>query len=377
MLRKISAGRRNIMILILVLLLGLGWNATLLAQTPFFQGKTITIAVGTKAGDVYDLYPRLLAEYWTKNIPGNPNIIVQNVPGAASLIAANQVYNVAKPDGLSLAAIYPALYFDQLIKRPEVKYDWAKWNWLGSPVKSNQLLYMRADTPYKSIDDIRKASTAPKCGSTGIASAGYYIPKLLEEVLGSKFDVVSGYVSGQDIDLAVERGELQCRAFTITAYYAREPFISWRKRNFTNVLIQTGSQRDARIKESPTIYELMDRYKTSAAGRTLAKVILASGDLGRPIVAPPGVPADRIKILRDGFDKTVADAAFLAEAEKRRLEIDPTKWDEMESLAKEVISSCRFLSVKLKRSCSSPLICRPLGSVTVTVNNTLRSVARS
>jgi len=236
-----------------------------------------------------------------------------------------------------LAAIYPALYFDQLIKRPEVKYDWAKWNWLGSPVKSNQLLYMRADTPYKSIDDIRKASTAPKCGSTGIASAGYYIPKLLEEVLGSKFDVVSGYVSGQDIDLAVERGELQCRAFTITAYYAREPFISWRKRNFTNVLIQTGSQRDARIKESPTIYELMDRYKTSAAGRTLAKVILASGDLGRPIVAPPGVPADRIKILRDGFDKTVADAAFLAEAEKRRLEIDPTKWDEMESLAKEVM----------------------------------------
>ena len=275
---------------------------------------------------------------WTKHIPGNPNIIVQNVPGAASLIAANQVYNIAKPDGLTLAAIYPSLYFDQLIKRPEVKYDWAKWQWLGSPVKSNQLLYMRADTPYKSMDDIRKAATAPKCGSTGIASAGYYIPKLLEEVLNAKFDIVSGYVSGQDIDLAVERGELQCRAFTITAYYAREPFISWRKRNFTNVLIQTGSQRDARIKEAPTIYELMDRYKTSAAGRTLAKVILASGDLGRPIVAPPGVPADRIKILRDAFDKTLADPAFLAEAEKRRLEIDPTKWDEMESLAKEVMA---------------------------------------
>ena len=327
------------MIAILVLLFGLGWSSTSLAQTPFFQGKTITIAAGTKAGDVYDLYPRLLAEYWPKHIPGNPNIIVQNVPGAASLIAANQVYNVAKPDGLSLAAIYPSLYFDQLIKRPEVKFDWAKWSWLGSPVKSNQLLYMRADTPYKSMDDIRKASTAPKCGSTGIASAGYYIPKLLEEVLGSKFDIVSGYVSGQDIDLAVERGELQCRAFTITAYYAREPFISWRKRNFTNVLIQTGSQRDARIKDAPTIYELMDKYKTTAAGRTLAKVILASGDLGRPIVAPPGVPADRIKILRDSFDKTIAEPAFLAEAERRRLEIDPTKWDELESLAKEVMAT--------------------------------------
>ena len=327
------------MILILVIAFVIGWHSNLFAQAPFFQGKTISIAVGTKAGDVYDLYPRLLAEFWTKHIPGNPNIIVQNVPGAASLIAANQVYNVAKPDGLTLAAIYPALYFDQLIKKPEVKYDWAKWNWLGSPVKSNHLLYMRADTPYKTIDDVRKASTAPKCGATGIASTGYYMPKLMEEVLGTKFDIVSGYVSGQDIDLAVERGELQCRAFTITAYFAREPFISWRKKNFTNVLIQTGNRRDLRIKDSPTIYELMDRYKTSDSGRALAKVILASGDLGRPIVAPPAVPPDRIKILRESFEKTIQDPALWAEAERRRLEIDPTPGEEMEVLAKDVMAT--------------------------------------
>src|ERR687895_2245789 len=158
------------------------------AQAPFYQGKTITIIVGTKAGDAYDLYPRMLAEFMPKHIPGNPNIIVQNVPGAASLIAANQVYNVAKPDGLTIGAIYPALYFDQLIKKPEAKYDWAKFVWIGSPVKSNHLLYMRADTPYKSIDDIRKATTAPKCGATGVASTGYYMPKLMEEVLNAKFD---------------------------------------------------------------------------------------------------------------------------------------------------------------------------------------------
>jgi tripartite-type tricarboxylate transporter receptor subunit TctC len=325
------------MIAILVLLLTLGWSSTLLAQVPFYQGKTISIIVGTKAGDVYDLYPRLLAEFWTKHIPGSPNIIVQNVPGAGSLIAANQVYNIAKPDGLTLGAIYPALYFNQLIKKPEVKYDWAKFNFIGSTVTSNQLLYMRADTPYNSIEDVRKATTAPKCGATDISSAGYYIPKIIDETLGTKFDIVSGYTSGQDIDLAVERGELQCRAFTITAYFAREPFISWRKRNFTNVLIQTGSKRDARLKDTPTIYELMDKYKTTDGGRSLAKVILASGDFGRPIVAPPGVPADRVKALRDGFDKTLADPALLAEAERRRLEIDPTRWDEMESLAKDVM----------------------------------------
>ena len=327
------------MLSFLVLLAALLWSSLVGAQTPFYQGKTISVIVGTKAGDVYDLYPRLLAEHWSKHIPGNPNIIVQNMPGAASLIAANHVYNVAKPDGLTVAAIYPALYFDQLIQKPEAKYDWAKWNWIGSPVKSNHLLYMRADTPYKSVDDVRKAATAPKCGATGIASTGYYMPKLMEEVLGAKFDIVSGYVSGQDIDLAVERGELQCRAFTITAYHAREPFISWRKKNFTNVLIQTGTKRDARLKDSPTIYELMDRYKVGEAGRSLSKVILASGDFGRPIAVHPAVPPDRVKILRDAFEKTIVEGPFLAEAERRRLEIDPTKWDEMNSLAKDVMAT--------------------------------------
>jgi tripartite-type tricarboxylate transporter receptor subunit TctC len=309
------------------------------AQTPFYQGKTITIVVGTKAGDAYDLYPRMLAEFMPKYIPGSPNIIIQNVPGAASMIAANQVYNVAKPDGLTLGAIYPALYFEQLTKKPEVKFDWTKFGWVGNPVTSNHLLYMRSDAPFKSMDDIRNASAAPKCGSNGITSTGYYLPKLMEETIGTKFDIVLGYQSGQDVDLAVERGEVVCRAFTITAYFAREPFISWRKRGFVNVLMQSGAKRDSRLKDAPTIYELMDKYKSSAAGRSLAKVVLSAGEFGRPLVAPPGVPADRIKILRDAFDKSVSDPALLATAEKRRLEMDPATGAELETLAKEVMAA--------------------------------------
>lgn len=315
------------------------WSAGAWAQAPFYQGKTITMVVGTKAGDVYDLYARLIGEHMRRFIPGNPNVIAQNMPGVASLIAANHVYNVARPDGLTLGAIYPALYFEQLMKRPEVKFDWTRFGWIGSTVTSNHLLYMRADTPYKTLDDVRKASAAPKCGATGVTSTGYYMPKLLEETLGTKFDIVSGYQSGQDIDLAVERGEIVCRAFTITAYFAREPFISWRKRGFVRVLVQTGSRRDERLKDVPTIYEYMDKYKTPESGRQLAKLVLAAGDFGRPIVAPPNVPADRLKILRDAFDKAIKDPALLAEAEKRRLEIDPTSWQELESLAKEVMSA--------------------------------------
>jgi tripartite-type tricarboxylate transporter receptor subunit TctC len=263
--------------LILVLL-----SSTAFAQTPYYAGKTITIVAGTKAGDVYDLYARMFAQYMPKYIPGNPNIIVQNMAGAGSMIAANFVYNVSNPDGLTIGAIFPALYFDQVVQRPEVKYDWSKFLWLGSPVTSNHLLYMRADSPYKTIHDVVKTSTAPKCGATGTSSTAYYVPKLLDEVIGTNFEIVLGYQSGQDIDLAVERNEVVCRAFTLTAFFAREPFTTWRKKKFVNVLVQTGRKRDKRIPDVPTIYELMDQYKSSPEDRSLATLVLAAGDFGRP-----------------------------------------------------------------------------------------------
>jgi tripartite-type tricarboxylate transporter receptor subunit TctC len=319
------------------------------AQTPFYQGKTITIIVSTKAGDVYDLYPRLVAEFMPKHIPGNPNFIIQNVPGAAGLIGTNQIYNVAKPDGLTFGATYPALYFEQLVKRPEVKFDWTKFIWIGSTINSNSLMYMRADTPYKTVEDVRTASTPPKCGATGVTSSAYYMPKLLEEAIGTKFEVVAGYVAGQDIDLAVERGEVQCRAFTINAFFAREPFITWRKKNFVNVLYQTGTKPDERLKDVPLFEQLMDKYKTKEDTRRLAKVVLASDQFGRPLVFPPGVPADRVKIIRDAFNKTINDPALLAEAKKRRLDIDPATGEELDTLAKEVMTATPDIVERVKK----------------------------
>jgi tripartite-type tricarboxylate transporter receptor subunit TctC len=319
------------------------------AQTPFYQGKTITIIVSTKAGDVYDLYPRLVAEFMPRHIAGSPNIIVQNVPGAAGLIGTNQIYNVAKPDGLTFGATYPALYFEQLVKRPEVKFDWNKFIWIGSTINSNSLMYMRADTPYKAIEDVRTASTPPKCGATGVTSSAYYMPKLLEEAVGAKFDVVAGYVAGQDIDLAVERGEVQCRAFTINAFFAREPFITWRNKNFVNVLYQTGTKPDERLKNVPLFDELMDKYKTKEDTRRLAKVVLASDQFGRPLVFPPGVPAEHVKTIRDAFNKTIHDPALLAEAKRRRLDIDPATGEELQALAKEVMTATPDIVERVKK----------------------------
>jgi tripartite-type tricarboxylate transporter receptor subunit TctC len=320
-----------------------------IAQTPYYAGKTITIIAGTKAGDVYDLYARMFAQYMPKYIPGNPNIIVQNMPGAGSMIAANFVHNVSNPDGLTIGAIFPALYFDQVVQRPEVKFDWSKFAWIGSPVTSNHLLYMRADSPYKTIHDVVKSSTAPKCGATGTSSTAYYIPKLLDETIGTNFEIILGYQSGQDIDLAVERNEVVCRAFTLTAFFAREPFTSWRKKNFVNVLMQTGRKRDKRIPQVPTIYELMDQYKTVEAGRNLASLVLAAGDFGRPYVMPPNTPAQHVKTIREAFEKTLNDEAAKADAAKKKLELDPSSAEELDKLAKDVTSQSPDVIAKMKK----------------------------
>ncbi|HEY6367627.1 MAG TPA: tripartite tricarboxylate transporter substrate-binding protein [Candidatus Binatia bacterium] len=323
---------------LLWLLILLIWNSETQAQAPFYQGKTINVVAAASAGSLYDLYARLMAQFMGKHIPGNPSFIVQNMPGAGSIIGANYIYNISKPDGFTIGAIQPSIYFNQLQKQAEVKYDWGRFTWIGSSDKSDHLLYMRADLPYKSLADIRRAKEPPKCGSTGAGTSGSYMPKLLEETLGTKFAVVAGYQGGGEIDLAVERGELQCRALTIQAYHSREPYHTWRKSGFARILMQSGKTRDPRLADVPTLYELMDEYKTPEAERRLLPLVLAATDFGRPIVAPPGVAADKVKILRDAFMKTMSDPELLAEAKRKNFDITPTTGEELEALAKQVIS---------------------------------------
>ena len=178
------------------------------AQAPFYQGKTIRIIVGNLAGDAYDLWARIFAQHMGKYIPGNPTFIVQNMTGAGGVVAANYVYTVAKPDGLTLGTFGPSMYFDQLARRPEVQFDWAKFTWIGNPEQTEFILIMRTDNPYQSIEDVRKAAQPPKCGATGTSTSGYYMPKFLDDGLGIKFNIVTGYPGGGEIDLGIERGEL-------------------------------------------------------------------------------------------------------------------------------------------------------------------------
>src|SRR5919109_1159314 len=163
------------------------------AQTPYFHGKTLRVLVGYPVGSAHNQWARLIAPQLTKHIPGNPATVVQIMSGAGSMTAANYVYNIAKPDGLTIGVVNAALYLEQLQKKKEVQFDWPKFTWVGSASPTNALLYMWANTPYKTIHDVRNATVPPKCGVTGTGNTGYYLPKLLEQAIGAKFTLVTGY----------------------------------------------------------------------------------------------------------------------------------------------------------------------------------------
>ena len=187
------------------------------------------IIVGFTPGGFYDRWARLLSRYMPKYVPGNPNFLVQNMPGASSVIAANYVYNLSKADGLTLLVPINSLYLDQVVGRKEVKFDVRKFEFIGTQEKAPTMLYFRADSPFKTLGDIINAKEPPKCGSTGTASTGYLLARIMDEAFKAKMTTVTGYQGGSEIDIAVERGEIVCRGMDIPPHFGREPFDGWHK----------------------------------------------------------------------------------------------------------------------------------------------------
>ncbi len=319
------------------------------AQSDFYKGKQIKIVVGASAGAASDLYARVVAHHLPKQISGKPDIIVQNMPGGGSITAANYVYSVAKPDGLTLGAVTAPIYFAQLLGRKEVQFDWGKFTWIGTPEENDELFFLRSDQPYKTLLDLRKASEPPRCGASGVGSTGFYIPKLLEEIFSLKINMVTGYPGAADVDVAVEKNEVHCRGTTISAFFGREPGRTWAKNGFVRFLVQTGDRRNHRLPNTPTIWELMEQEKVTEANKRLARVVLGPGAFGRPILATPGIPSDRVKMLRDAYNHILKDPDFLADANKRQWEINPISGEKLEALAKEVINQPPEIIERMKK----------------------------
>jgi tripartite-type tricarboxylate transporter receptor subunit TctC len=317
------------------------------AQDNFFAGKTVRIVVGSSPGGGYDYWARLLARSMAKYIPGNPEVVVQNMPGGGSLVVTNYVYSVAKPDGLTLGMPNQSVYMAQVVGDKEARFDAQKFNWIGSPDRNPTVLYIRADAPYKSMDDIIRAKAPPKCGGSGRDSASLIFA--LEDLIGAKFEVVLGYQGGSQTDLAVERGEVVCRSMGLGAHFSRQPFTLWHHKDFDRHLVQSGRKRDDRATDTPTLYELMDRYKTSDLGRQLATVLTAGEEFGHPMIAPPGMPPDRVKLLREAYAKTLRDPALLADVKKQEYDFAPVSGEELQTLAKTVVNQPAPVIERLKK----------------------------
>ncbi|HSK29552.1 MAG TPA: tripartite tricarboxylate transporter substrate-binding protein, partial [Candidatus Limnocylindria bacterium] len=274
---------------------------------PYYKGKTLRFVVGSATGNFYDSWARLIARHWGKYIPGNPTVMVQNMPGAGSITAVNYVYGVAKPDGLTVVLPNNSIYIEQLVGRKEAQFDLRKYHWLGSASQDSIMFYMRADTGIKSVADIVKAKQPPSCGGSGTTSSDYIVARILELTLGAKINSVSGYQGGSDADLAVEKGEIVCRAHTLASHFGREPFNSWHQKGFDVHLLQSGRKRDARAPEAPTMYEILEEAKVPDAKRRVAQALLSGGEFGRPVLVTPGTPAERVRVLRESLRSVLKD----------------------------------------------------------------------
>jgi len=315
---------------LLVAAIGLAAAPMVMAQS--FAGKTVTIIVGYKPGGGYDATARMLARHLPKHIPGRPTVIVQNMPGANSVIAANHVYNVAKPDGLTIGTFNRNLPIAQLTGVDGVKYDITKFAWIGSAANESTILAIRADLPYKNFEELRKAKETVVIGSTGPGANTHDFPLLLKDLVGVNLKIVSGYSSSADIMLAVERKEVDGRAGSFTSL---RPFI---ERGVVRPIVRARSTE-------PGIDKLP--VDESFAPNPRAKAIMALRSapelVARPYVMPPKTPAEIVKAMREAFARTIDDPELVAEGKKSKIDLEYMPGDQAQKILADVMNQPKDL----------------------------------
>ncbi|HWP35731.1 MAG TPA: tripartite tricarboxylate transporter substrate-binding protein [Thermodesulfobacteriota bacterium] len=297
------------------------------APENYYQGKTVTIVVGFRPGGSSDAIARLLARHLPKHIPGRPTFIVQNMPGANSIVAANHVYNVAKPDGLTLGIFNRSLPLAQLAKVEGVQFDITRFVWIASMSQETTVLTVRSELPYKTVEDLRRAKEPVVIGATGAGSNSHDFPALLKELLGFNLKLVTGYSSSPDILLAIERKEVDGAALSPRTI---RPLI---ERGVVRPLLR------ARVAEPGVEHLPVDEdLTTDRRIKGLLALRSAPGVISRPFVMPPGTPPELARIMREAFARVARDQEFLAEAERSRIDISYVPGDDALKTVKEILA---------------------------------------
>jgi tripartite-type tricarboxylate transporter receptor subunit TctC len=324
-----------------ILLLG---SAPALADSvsDFYKGKQMRMIVRTTVGGDYDQYSRLLARFIGKHIPGNPSIIVVNMPGGGGITAANYMAQVAPHDGTVFGIVSQGLATDQALGvSPQLKADLREFNWIGNVVYSNQLLVVWKTSPTKTIEDAKKRETT--IGTTGAGSASVQYPAFYNNVLGTKFKIVFGYPGGQHIDLAMERGEVEGRGTNpYSGWMASKP--TWIPTKQIIPLIQAGLEKEPALPDVPLIID----QPVKPEDKPLLRFMAEASTVGRPFATTPGVPAERVAALRAAFEATLKDPEFIAAAAQENMEIRSMNGDKMQQIIFGLLGSPQDVRARVK-----------------------------
>jgi len=282
----------------------------------FYQGKTVTIWVGYSPGGGYDVFARTFARHWSKHLPGNPKFIVKNRPGAGSMLVANELYNILPKNGTAIGVIGRGMPQEKLLGNDQAQYDSSKFNWIGSANNEVSVCVSWAATGITKYEDLKTRGMI--VGGTGEGADTDTFPKVMNNVLGTKLKLVTGYPGGTDVLFAMEKGELEGRcgyswSSAVTTHG------DWLRDKKMNVLVQMSTEKHPDLPNVPFIMDLAENEEQ----KQVLEFIFARQAWGRPFLAPPGVPADRAKALQDSFMAITKDPAFIADAKKQKLEINP------------------------------------------------------
>ena len=309
----------------------------------FYKKAGLTVAVGTGVGGSHDLNARVIARHMGKYLPGNPTIVVQNVPGAGSLTLAGQLNHHSRRDGSIIGALNRAAVFEELYtgRATKVKFNPLELNWIGAPDRITAVAISWHTSPVRTAADLLKRELI--VGSSGGTTTT--VPRMMEEAAGFKFKVVLGYKSGGDVDLAIERGELEGRA--ATAWGGLKGRNSdWLTQKKVNLLFQTGLSKHPDLNDVPLALD----FARNSEDRRMMELFFAAEDIGYPYVAPPLVPTDRLAALRTAFEKTMLDPNFVEDLRKQSLDVNPVSWQRMTKIIQDSYNAPDHIKARLRKA---------------------------
>jgi len=297
----------------------------------FYKKHDLDMYVGSGAGGGYDVYARLFARDYARFIPGHPNIVIKDMPGASGLKSTNYLYNIAPKDGSAILATFNTVMMEPLYGDPGVQFDPRKFSWIGSIGKQTGTCITWHTTGIKTLEDAQKHEVL--AGATGGNATPTIFPKILNKYFDTKFKIITGYTT-TGVRLALEKGEVQAICgISYQTHMAVSP--QWFQKHEVNILVQLGLSKSPALPDVPLAIDMLKNKES----RAVFKLIVSPQEFGRPILGPPGVPADRIKALRTAFDQTMKDKQFLAHAEQAKLAVEPLSHTEIENILNDAYAA--------------------------------------